>query len=206
MSGEKKTSSLDEVIKTAAAEIAKAAVINTNKIPVDSLDELKFIHGNTDVLIKKLGDGATTIPGKITEVTTAINNLMTAVINLDKGNTNSSKVQTLQFALVNAAIGEFKFGGSEILQSWQYSNSQHGLNTTSRTIIPDIIMSFMRGNGHFVEGYIRTNATSGTQEEQKMKARTDFETALCNQIHSLTGTRPVVKLYSDNVKRAIYYQ
>lgn len=203
MSGAKKTSSLEEVIQIAAAEIAKAAVINTNKIPVDSLDELKCIHGNTDVLIKKLGDGVTTIPGKVTEVTTAINDLKTAVINVGKGITDSSKVQTLQFALLNAAIGEFQFFSDSEAITRNYGQQQGKI--TSRIILPDIIMAFMRGKGSFVEGYIR-NVTSGTQAEQIMKARTDFETALCNQIHGLTGTHPVVKLYSDNIKRVIYYQ
>mmetsp|Transcript_30005 Transcript_30005/g.28679 ORF Transcript_30005/g.28679 Transcript_30005/m.28679 type:complete len:190 (-) Transcript_30005:275-844(-) len=188
----------------AAAEIAKAAVIDTNKIPVDSLDELRCIHGNTNVLIKTLGDNVTTISGKITEVTTAINDLKTAVTNFEKGITNPSKVQTLQFALLNTAIGEFKFGGSDVLGSWNY-NQPH-LNMSSKSLVSDIIMNFMRGKGHFVEGYIRTNATTGTQPEQIMKARTDFENALCTQIHGLTGTRPVIRQHTDTNRRAIYYE
>jgi hypothetical protein len=199
----KTTASLDEVIKIAAAEIAKAAVINTSKIPVDSLDELKCIHSNTDVLIKKLGDNVTTIPGKVTEVTTAINDLKTAITNLGKGVTNSSKVQTLQFALMNAAIGEFRFCRSEVLQNW---NNSHQYNTSSKSLVSDILMNFMRGSGHFVEGYIQANERAGTQAEQIMKARTTFENVLCDQIHGLTGTRPVIKQHTDINRRAIHYE
>ena len=190
---------LEEVLRTATQEIARAAVNHTNTIPVDSLAELRCIHGNTDVLIKKLGDSATILPAKAAEVTTAINDLKVAVVNVGNSITKMSKVQSLQFALLNSGIGEFKY--SETPQRIAYQEK------TSKTLLPSILLSFMRGTGVYVEGYTGAPHNVAVTAAVIAKARTDFETALCDQIHGLTGTRPrIAAAQSDSAKPAIYYE
>ena len=188
---------LEEVLRTATAEIARAAVNHSNSIPVDSLAELKCIHGNTDVLIKNLGDSATVFPTKAAEVITAINDLKVAVVNVGKSITTMSKVQSLQFALLNTGIGEFTY----------FPAAQRSLETTSKTLLASILATFMRGSGVYVEGYVGAAYYGQPTKAEIEKMRTDFETALCAQIHGLTGTKPrLVAAQPDPTKRAIYYE
>ena len=77
----------------------------------------------------------------------------------------------------------------------------------SNEIAPEILMSFMRGSGHIIEGYIFTEHDQRSTSAGIAAAKTTFHTALINHIHGLTGVKPrVAPGASDPNKFAIYYE
>ena len=194
-----KGNSLDEVLKRTTAEIAKAAATHANSIPVDSLAELRSIHGNTDILLKKLDNLQ-----KSNEVIAAVNDLKSAVGNVGKSITNMAKLQSLQLALSNADMGQFKYCATP--------NDMTSKPLTSMDIVPGILMSFTREYGARISGYIPSPGSIISYNPTPAvvaQARSNFETALCDQIHGLTGKKPRVADYTNpdkTVCRVIHYE
>jgi hypothetical protein len=165
---------VEQVLQSAVADIANVAVSQSNSNALDTLAELRCIHGSTDVLIKKLA-------ALVNEIS------------------KTSKIQALQFALSNAHIGEFEFydeefSGSELLKS--------------EDLVQEIIMAFLQDTCFEISGQLTRYSSSSPDAAEIDRLQSDFETALCDQIHGLTGKRPrfVGDTWDDKPVRVIYYE
>lgn len=165
------------------------------------LHELRLIKQSVDTLASKIDTDVMKAEETIATTTTQYTALLTQLMTLTTTVTKSSKVSTLQWAIKNViVVGQF---------TYLRQKESHRTSYSSEGMVPEILMSFMRGTGHIIEGYILTmsqieqfKTSAGTAT-----ARTAFHTALVNQIHTLTGVQPrIAPEVSNPTQFSIYYE
>ena len=181
--GARQGKATNSVLRRTATEITQAAATHTNGAVTTSSE---------NALMTTLVD-----------ISTELKDLRAALV--DENNKNS-KISSLQFALLHADIGQFKYCAT--VEDLTY----HRQTFSSKDILPEIVMSFMREQGRYIEGYVEGDSPWEMTPADIARARIGFETALCDQIHGLTGTRPRIESYTSHsdgqptAERAIYYE
>eukprot|EP00955_Chlamydomonas_euryale_P032590 342974-Chlamydomonas_euryale.AAC.1 len=122
-----------------------------------------------------------TLQTAMTEVLKSMHALM---ISVSAENKKQARCARLQTAWLHAEAGAFTI---TIMNEYSQLST-----TTSTDCARGVLKSFMEGNGQYIdEKYlVREPNHYSLSEAQKNECRAAFRTALVNQIHVLTGSKP----------------
>ena len=184
------------VVTSAAEALARAAldeaVSATNAMSQDGVIELKHIHGSVDKLVTSSKTSGEAIFAAISRLKDEVSSVRGLLKNMNDNEIASAKCRSLQFGIANAKFGSFNY------------RKDHGI-TSSEEMVVAILMSFMRGCGHYVEGHISGPHNAYHRDEKEKEAdKTKFRTQLADQIHGLIGKKPSFTKQEDG-RYVIWY-
>ena len=114
------------------------------------------------------------------------------IIELLKSGNKYGKVQTLQWAISNAAMGNFNY-------YFQNANGSTSAQKESKDAVIGILASFMEGNGSYLSiGFFDENSQ---RTEEDLSA---FRTKLASQILRLTGQQPRLEKMADGLLNLLH--
>jgi hypothetical protein len=204
-----KSSKLEAVLSKISTEIAQAAVEASDAIPTETLAELQQIHSDTSKLIVQMEEVKSAVATSTTQVIAGVNELKATVNTL----VPLLKSQVIQAGIQNAGLNAFTFHRTIEKHQSDYILRGNG-EVTSTDEVKRILLFFMSGNAKFIEGYVNinsaasnmyVNSTTVVKGSDVAQYREAFHKKLIDQIHELTGFRPVIRAAtSDPSKWAIY--
>jgi hypothetical protein len=110
--------------------------------------------------------------------------------------TQHAKMQTLAWAIANCDLNSFYY-------------DEPGVSLcSSQDLVRSILFTFRQGFGYYLSDKARlapkeTFSMREESEEQKRKSEQDFRDNVSNQIHQLTGTKPLISKEEEGY--LIYY-
>lgn len=192
---------MEDVIRRAVNDIAKAAVHEIENLPVEQLAELRSINSKQVELVKNSTDISKAITILSAELKLSITTTGTTIVDTL---TKTSKIQSLQWGMSNAAIGAFEYYSTYAVAPGYQPVGSVSLNhrTASTATVLRLLGCFLGGSEMYIEGSIHDvngyhNGAVVLTPEQHAIARTAFQKALCDQVQNLIGKRPTLKTEAD---------
>ena len=180
---------MENVIQTVSSQLAVAMKTERDKIVLDGVAELKHIHAETmkvENAIKSVATVQTNSLNVEKTILTAVQQLSTDIADLKAESKRASKIASLQWAITNSDKDLF------VYQVYQDGDSTRYINGN---LVKNILLAFMRNCGECVE--------EDFPEYRKATTDINFEAALIEQIHRLTGVKP--RITDHKGRRYIWY-